>query len=396
MATTVSPSPSVPYARARLRLGITGVGTSVLLATAWLAVLTSGLVRFDAAWAPLGASRGPLVDAAIAALFAFAAQALLLFPTELSGGTVVVRKDRGLGAWLVAWGRGVVVQAAIVACSAAVLAAAAVAYESDVAAPVAAATALTAVMIAAQGGIARLVAALRVRRAEPQVQRLAAENDVEASRLRIVEAPDEGFVGGWVGLFRPILWVPAHWAEPSRAGLLAVQFARRAHQRRSGARLRGVLGTLAWNAAGMLLVASLLPWGFAEARTFLVLPAAATLWSFLGVLVLPTPSRTAVYAADRAVAQALGTGAVTDAIATLDRWQDDEEERRPGVERVFHPVPSRGNRLRALAAAPAAGIGAHQLTRTMLATTPATLSLLGRAVHCNIGRPSLWVVFPGD
>jgi hypothetical protein len=80
----------------------------------------------------------------------------------------------------------------------------------------------------------------------------------------------------------------------------------------------------------------------------------------------------------------------------LDRWQDDEAERSPRVERIFHPVPSRGNRLRALTLRDDRLRGAHQLTRLALFTSVATLSLLGRVVHCNIGRPALWVVYPGD
>jgi hypothetical protein len=103
-----------------------------------------------------------------------------------------------------------------------------------------------------------------------------------------------------------------------------------------------------------------------------------------------------VYAADRAVRDAVGQAAVSDAITQLDRWQDDEAERSPGVERIFHPVPSRGNRLRALTVPVEPTDGAHQLTRLALFSSVATLSLLGRVVHCNIGRPALWVVYPGD
>ena len=34
--------------------------------------------------------------------------------------------------------------------------------------------------------------------------------------------------------------------------------------------------------------------------------------------------------------------------------------------------------------------------RTALFLSWASLGLLSRAVHCNCGRPALWVLFPGD
>jgi hypothetical protein len=215
--------------------------------------------------------------------------------------------------------------------------------------------------------------------------------------VHIAHASDEAFVGGWVGLRRPQLWIPARWSDASMSTLLAVQLVRRHHQWHSGARRRGLLRAALWNLSGVLLLAPLLPWPMADARTFLVLPALSTLWSFVAVLFLPTASRQAVYHADRAAAVRLGTDAVGTALAQLDRWQDDEAERSPGVETIFHPVPSRGNRVRALArGGPVRFGGGHQSTRLTLYTSIASLSLLGRVVHCNIGRPELWAVYPGD
>jgi hypothetical protein len=132
--------------------------------------------------------------------------------------------------------------------------------------------------------------------------------------------------------------------------------------------------------------------------------AALTLWSFLGALVLPTPSRAAVYAADQAAAARCGAAPVRDAVAAIDRWQDDEAERPAAVETVFHPVPAAGRRARRLGtpSAPHAGdhpapaLAAHQVARHALYLSWAGLSPLARAVHCNAGRPALWVVWPGD
>jgi hypothetical protein len=32
----------------------------------------------------------------------------------------------------------------------------------------------------------------------------------------------------------------------------------------------------------------------------------------------------------------------------------------------------------------------------MLQLSAGAFGLLGRAVHCNVGRPGLWVLYPGD
>lgn len=402
-ATTPGPRSTVSYARKRLRLGIAGVGGSVLLAVLWLVIVATERVTLPSDWTPLGRSLGTPLDAALATLMVFVVHAVVMAPLEFLGGARVVRRSPRFSAWLAAWVRGVAVLGGLLALSAAVFATvgssftgilATLPFSAFGAALLSAILALT--LLALQGPLARLVAALPHSQPDPQLRAFAAATGVPADRVRVVDASDESFVGGWVGLRNPELWVPAHWTEPPRAALLAVQLARRGVQLASGARARGVWGALGWNAVGMLVLATLLPWGFDEVRTYLVLPAAATLWSFLGVLFLPTPSRAAVYATDRAVLPAVGHAAVSDAISQLDRWQDDEAERSPRVERIFHPVPSRGNRLRALTAQSERSEGAHQLTRLALFGSIATLGLLGRVVHCNIGRPALWVVYPGD
>lgn len=394
---------AVPYARQRLRLGIAGVGLSVLLALAWLGAVVTGVVSIPGDWTPLGRSLGAPLDAALAALMVFAVHAVVLVPLEYLGGAQVVRQRPGFGAWCSAWARGITVLAALLALCAAVIATVGASATGlfatspfAVFGPALLVGVLALALLAGQGLLARVVATLTVRDPDPQVRAFAAAAGAPDSRVRVIAAGDESFVGGWVGLRNPELWIPAHWMPPPRAALLAVQLARRGAQRLSGARWRGVSGAVAWNVVGMIVVAALMPWGFGEARTYLILPAAGTLWSFLGVLFLPTPSRAAVYAADRAVLDTVGHAALSDTITQLDRWQDDEAERSPRVERIFHPVPSRGNRLRALTRRDVTPKGAHQLTRLALFTSLSTLSLLGRAVHCNIGRPELWVVYPGD
>jgi hypothetical protein len=80
---------------------------------------------------------------------------------------------------------------------------------------------------------------------------------------------------------------------------------------------------------------------------------------------------------------------------TLDRRLDGEPLRPRGIEAIFHPVPSVTSRRERLNAA-SSGRGAYQAARMALPLSWACLGLLGRAVHCNCGRPALWVMLPGD
>jgi hypothetical protein len=105
------------YARARLWLGISGVGAMVILAAAALLLdLPGRLLAADPAQ-PLAAAVGQVVLAMLVPV-------ALLVPLDVLGGRVVVRDRRATGAWLAGWGRGVLAQLAVWALSAALLLAA--------------------------------------------------------------------------------------------------------------------------------------------------------------------------------------------------------------------------------------------------------------------------------
>ena len=120
-----------------------------------------------------------------------------------------------------------------------------------------------------------------------------------------------------------------------------------------------------------------------------------TLWSFLGLLVLPTPSRAGVAEVDEGVRQSDTHALLVDeTIRKLDAMQDAERERPTMVELVFHPIPSvqarvEGPRSRYIR-------GFLDAARTAVFLSAAGLGLLGRAVHCNCGRPALWVYLPSE
>jgi hypothetical protein len=187
------------------------------------------------------------------------------------------------------------------------------------------------------------------------------------------------------------LWVPAHWRALPAYALHAV-LARRRWIAESGAHARGLWGAVAWNALGAAVVLDIAG-APATAAALVTFSAAMTLWAFASVLLLPTASRRAVFAADAAVRDLR----LHDAIVPLDRWQDDEPARSALVETVFHPVPAREARLARLEAAPVpSAFAMHHLARHALFLAWGAMTPLSRAVHCNVGRPALWVMLPGD
>jgi len=120
-----------------------------------------------------------------------------------------------------------------------------------------------------------------------------------------------------------------------------------------------------------------------------------TLWSFLGLLTLPTPSRRGVAEVDQnLLAAGCSYESMARTIEMLDDLQDRERQRGPFIEVIFHPVPSVQSRLRGPRAA---GVkGCWDAARSAVYMSIAGIGLLGRAVHCNCGRPSLWVFLPID
>lgn len=397
---TSSATSRVTLARRRLRLGITGVGSSVLLATALLVAILTQQLPLASTWRVLpdrddSAVASAFASAAVLALLLFVAHALFLVAVEYAGGRRAIRRAPSLAAWTRAWLRGVLVLAVTLSLSVSVIAAAGVAGGTLTASG--ATVLLSLLLLMAQGPFARLVASLHLDDAPAAVTAAAHEAQLHDARIALVETSDEGFVGGWLGWDARTVWMPAWWAAPEHRDVLRVQLHRRAAQRASRARRRGWWRAALWPAIGVLVTTSVMPYEWTDARLWLALPALSTLWSFLAVLILPSVSRGAVFYADAAAARTLGAATTIAAIAELERVQDDEHERSPVVETIFHPVPAFANRRDRLLhdVAPPLG-GGHQQTRLTLWASLGAGSLLGRVVHCNIGRPALWVVYPGD
>jgi len=213
----------------------------------------------------------------------------------------------------------------------------------------------------------------------------------------VLDCPDEGFVGGWSGITAQTLVVPFRWTQLPEPALAAMLLRRRLAAT-SGAHTRGVLGAIGWNTLGFAVSLALTGASPATAAGVLTLAAAMTLWAFLGVLLLPTPSRAAVFALDAAATASVGAAPMRAGIEQLDAWQDDEPVRSAGVETVFHPVPGRSARIARLVGNTGAvkPWHAHHVARHALWLSWGAFTPISRAVHCNVGRPALWAMLPGD
>ena len=178
--------------------------------------------------------------------------------------------------------------------------------------------------------------------------------------------------------------------------MIAVEIGRRVGVLATGARLYGVVLAMAWNLVGFALAAQGSRSNLAEPAGLITTALWFTVWSFVGLLLMPSLSRAAVLEADRFVRdRGVPDHLLVKTICQLDEWQDDEPVRSRWVERIFHPVPSVCSRLENLQSQNHSR-GAWHCARLALYFSWACFGFLSRAVHCNCGRPELWVMLPGD
>ena len=388
-----SPLTAPTYAEARLRLGILGVGTFVVLSLLALAIGLPGRI--------FGIAGGGLfTNASLLAVWLAGVSAVAL-PFEILGGYVLPnkfgRRETEFGDWLVAWLRGVLVIVLTMSLSGALLILAGK-YAGRVGA-LGMLGVLSVVLAGVQVWMARLVGSLRSVR--PELDRI--ENElrqlgVVVPPLTVLESEDVGFTGGIAGFpTAERLVLPKHWIERLEPSAVALLIARRTLIVDRGLRALGLGGAIAWSLFAFA-GASILPGAGVASVTGLV---GTSLWftvlSFLGLLILPTPSRAGALAADALTAiHHPGNGEqLAETLKTLDTLQDDEPDRPPAVERIFHPIPSVTSRREALVA-PNSEMAPWHIARTALYISIAGMSPLSRLVHCNVGRPDLWVFLPSD
>lgn len=362
------------YARARLYLGASCVGMWVVISAVALTFdLPARVFSTSARW---GAGELELLGV----VFVYAA---LSGAFDLFGGYLLPREygrfTPPLPRFLAHWLRGAVVHGAVLVGVALALLAADRAGGFWLALGVY--LLLSAALLYAQLRLARLLGGLHV--------------EGEADGVSVLASPYPHVTGGITGLGRAQIVVPAAWRQRFSGAALAALIARRRALVASRSRLAGLSLALGWNLVGFVVA-------YAGADTLenvagvVTFSLWSTLWAFLGVLLLPTPSRRGVFAGD-ALARRGGAPRtlLADTIRQLERDQDDETNRSRGVETVFHPVPAAARRLTVLGD-PRTSWGPWHAARTALYLSWANLSWLSRAVHCNLGRPEVWVLLPSD
>lgn len=242
-------------------------------------------------------------------------------------------------------------------------------------------------MIEVQDRIAAWVAGLQI----------SGEEQLRGKRVVLLEGMDAGFAGGLVGLpGRERLVVPSVWRQVLPQLAVQTALVRRIAALASGARLRGLAVAMVWNLGGFYLSSTMPLAGVTSLAELFTTALYFTLWSFIGLLVLPTLSRMGVYEIDQfARRQGVDEEEFVLAVRELDQLQDDEPRRPAGVEAIFHPVPSVEARISRFREG-WRSMGAWNAARYALFLSWPCLGFLNRAVHCNSGRPELWVMLPVD
>ncbi len=215
----------------------------------------------------------------------------------------------------------------------------------------------------------------------------------DGEKLLTVAIKDPAFTGGIVGLGRRAKsLLPASWMSNLPRAELAAESSRRHWQIANALPARAFILILLWNLLGTFIGTQVFHLAERPPASALLGHACwMTLWTFASLLVLPALSRTTVFAADLAAADS-----GHDPRAWITRFPDlvgEDGSPNAAVQTIFYPVPSTELRLRQLGHASTGFIGGN-LARSNLYYSWATLTLLGRTVHCNVGRPALWVFPP--
>jgi uncharacterized protein YbjT (DUF2867 family) len=374
------------YGRARLCLGISAVGTIVTLSTIalWAGIpkLVNSLVEGSA---PL--SLGALL------VFVLIYVGLQL-PFDLLGGYLLprwfARSHQSFGKFSIALARGIMVHSALLFFIAGVMMG--VGRFGGVVAVVATGTIAGLALLKSRFAVASSLASLRVVPATT-TNRLAGGRPEST----LVSSYDEGFTGSITGLVRPTnMFFPKLWTEVLKPDAFRLEERRRALAVISGSWLRGRIAAITFTIGGLAFA------GLMVGDPMLGTPGGTigfslwfTLWSFFGLLTLPTLSRWGVMEIDEMVGtEGYPLEAIRETAMTLDKLQDGEPVRANMVETIFHPIPSVDSRLNG--PRKHGRIGFWDAARTAVYLSVSGLGLLGRAVHCNCGRPSLWAFLPTD
>lgn len=217
---------------------------------------------------------------------------------------------------------------------------------------------------------------------------------IKTAPVVVTDHRDIGYTGGIIGFGRQSkVVIPTQWTKfPTEH--LATVIARRSIAISQGSYQRGLILAFLWNISGFLICTLLPNAGASTVAQLATTICGFTLWSFVGLLILPTVSRNASLKIDHLLNQAgFASEQIVETANRLDQLQDGEPERSAWIEAIFHPVPNVSSRN---SKPPTGRVEAWNVARTTLFFSWACLGLLSRAVHCNVGRPELWTMLPTD
>jgi len=382
------------YGRARLWLGISAVGSIVMLAI--VALLVGLPSRLSSHFGPTLASQALML---VTFLLAYAAVQL---PFDVLGGYLLPRRFGRLHPTAFRFTgrliRGIAAHTSVLAVIGVGLLLAGRAL--GVPGVIGVSAVMMLILLATRGQLARLFAPLR----RSTISMSTTLEEPDQFLTECVRSDDEGFTGGILGVFRPKRsLIPERWLDELGPTGMTVVKRRRQFAIKTGSWARGRVLALLFTLIGVVLAATMVgPTRIGSGEGIIALSLLFTVWSFIGLLTLPTPSRAGVAEVDAAMREfqqgaggaGLDASLIVETIRKLDALQDGEPLRPAGVEIIFHPVPSVRNRIEGpLNQKPR---GSLDSARSSVFLSAAGLGLLGRAVHCNCGRPDLWVFLPSD
>jgi hypothetical protein len=214
------------------------------------------------------------------------------------------------------------------------------------------------------------------------------------------ESSDIGFTGGIPFLSKKSI-IPKYWIEKFSPDEIQLLLDRRTFLKEKHSHLLGIFGAILFNLCGaaigyggcLFTGISLSTHGYLS--FLLVWASSVSLWSFIGLLFLPSYSQKATLFGDQSWKKEERTK-ISHLIENLDTFQDKEPSRQAQIQKIFHPIASVDLRVTALENDQEISKGAWHIARYTLFFSWSILSFMGRAVHCNVGRPNLWVFLPSD
>ena len=310
----------------------------------------------------------------------------IMLPFDIIGGlvipTVFEAESPEVGTWFRRWGRSVALQTAFYSLTLFCY----LQIGREVGAPwlIALFAVLQVGLLSGQELLWRLMTANRPTEADTKV-------------VSFVESDDPRFVGGITGLpgLETIL-LPGHWRSRLRPVELRTLLSRRKSAMSSGARFRGIMTAMFWNVFSFTAAILLSGASVVSVADIVNLFLWFLLLSFGGLLLLPTFSRSSVFALDRKVAEESGIEGLCQAISAVDALTERDSQRSAAAESVFQPIPCPKRRIAALNEITHTHTGAWNVARLALFLSWAFGGPLARAVHCNVGRPELWAILPAD